>query len=100
MFVALSVGSVMTQIQKDPSRWNNPYTCVVRKDLALDPANTYMLVFGFSQYGDLKAFEEQWKGPILFKSKRAVNKQPGHGTYPRNTLVVFELPQEGLLEAS
>jgi hypothetical protein len=98
MFVALGTSDVMTSSPIRPNEWSRPRVYCLRKDLSLDATNTYMLTFGHGQDDLLEAFEKQWEGPILFKSKKAVNSVPGHGEYPRNTLIVFELPMHTELE--
>ena len=68
--------------------------------------NTYISIFNFkrnsSNYFDpisednsyqIKAYEKliETKGiKIIFDSELAVNRNPGHGTFPRNKIVVWE----------
>ena len=39
-----------------------------------------------------KAFEEELKDYLVFKSEKSVNGSPGHGTAPRNTLYILDIP--------
>lgn len=60
----------------------------------LPSANTYISIFSVDQPQQFKAFKEQFTGTILFESKPAVNGKAFHGTAPRNTIVVYEYPDE------
>jgi len=59
----------------------------------LDVKDTYLMIFGNNQDAEKDYFLKHFKGKILHISKKAVNMTPDHGTYPRNTLVVFEVEQ-------
>lgn len=50
--------------------------------------DTFILIFNHSQKELLKALEKSDLYKIIYKSKPAVNKVPGHGMEPRNTVVV------------
>ena len=39
-----------------------------------------------------KAFEENLKKYLVFKSDKSVNGSAGHGTAPRNTLYILDIP--------
>lgn len=57
----------------------------------LSKKNTYVLIFGPGS-ADLEEFLcNSDKVKILHKGKKSVNSTPGHGSNPRNTLVIFEM---------
>lgn len=58
-----------------------------------NPDHTYFVIFSQGQQREYEMFkkEHEQKGfTILLDAVHAVNKTPGHGTKPRNKLVVFE----------
>jgi hypothetical protein len=57
----------------------------------LTKGDTYILIFSQSQKECLHFLKQQESINILYESKPAVNKVPGHGMEPRNTVVVFTL---------
>ena len=57
----------------------------------LNKEDTYMLIFSPGQEENMLTLLECEALNILYISKKAVNKRSGHGTAPRNTLVIFEL---------
>ncbi len=74
------------------SRWNYKecnYYLEVKQDWKAE--HTYMVVFGPNQEDRQKAFEKEFKGRILHKSKRACNINYRNG--PRNTLFIFEVDE-------
>jgi hypothetical protein len=56
----------------------------------LKPENTYISVFGPYQAGSMNVFLKDSRVKIIYQAKKAVNRRPGHGTDPRNTLFVWE----------
>jgi tRNA (Thr-GGU) A37 N-methylase len=52
--------------------------------------DTVVCIFSLYQEG-LNELLACTKIKILYVSPKAINKRPGHGIAPRNTLVVFEL---------
>ncbi len=56
----------------------------------LNTNDTYICIFGGEQDGELEYFENQKDIKIIYRSPKAVNRRPLHGTEPRNTFVVFE----------
>jgi len=69
--------------------WNGPPT--IRYNTMI-PAGTYMVIFSPGQ-GDIK---ERFDGLVktkqlrlIYEAPQAVNRNPGHGTDPRNILVIF-----------
>jgi len=70
--------------------WKDPIHFGVNLKV-LKEDDTYCLVFSPTQKGLLDALLEEKRVKILFQGKKAVNKVQGHGTLPRNTLVIFEL---------
>lgn len=67
------------------------YPVTTYKLANVNKKNTYALVFGLGNLNQLAWLEKQKEINILYKSPKAVNKAYGHGTNPRNTLVIFEL---------
>lgn len=77
------------------------YNVKLRKD-KLNPNNTYITIFnifGYNYYDrniagtNLKHYEVLKEDPdikIIWESEMAVNRRGGHGTYPRNKMVVWE----------
>jgi len=57
----------------------------------LNKTDTYISIFGASQNQILDAFQKVKEINILHMSKKSVNGREGHGTDPRNTVVVYEL---------
>lgn len=57
----------------------------------LDPQHTYVAIASDSQDKLLATIEKN--ANVLFKSNKAVNKVPGHGHAPRNTLIIFEIKE-------
>jgi hypothetical protein len=53
--------------------------------------DTYAIIFNIDQKDDLDFFLTLPQYKVIFKSPQACNTTPGHGTAPRNTLVIFEL---------
>lgn len=74
-------------------RWDSVQKRYIRDSLSfkttLDKQHTYVVICSEHQDDILKYIEENSK--IIYKSPKAVNKTRGHGTKPRNTLIVFEL---------
>ncbi len=60
----------------------------------LNTNDTYICIFGNGQDEELKFFEKQTDIKIIYRSPKAVNRRPLHGTEPRNTLVIFELASD------
>jgi hypothetical protein len=56
----------------------------------LNPNNTYISIFGPVNAAFLNVFENDSRIKIIYKAQKAVNRREGHGTDPRNTLVVWE----------
>lgn len=52
--------------------------------------NTYITIFGYEQDDILKFFLANYKGKIVHVSEKSINGRENHGTYPRNTVVVYE----------
>lgn len=50
--------------------------------------DTYLVIFGPDQTLDMEKFEEKYIDHIIFKSKKACNRNYKNG--PRNTLFIFE----------
>lgn len=58
----------------------------------LDPQHTYIVISSVNNTPNfIECIEKNTN--VLFKSNRAVNKTPGHGTEPRNTIIVFEMKE-------
>jgi hypothetical protein len=70
-------------------RYSGKY--IVSPSLSKD--HTYVIISGLNNDQQLKVLEKSKKINILFKGPMAVNTQYGHGDYPRNTIVVFELKE-------
>lgn len=68
------------------------HTCEVDR-MVFKREDTYIIVCT-ALYGDsdraLSYLKKRKDIKILFESALAVNKRPGHGTKPRNKIVVFE----------
>lgn len=85
--VALRVsGVVYTDYSTDYNMGVQKFTnkCLKKND-------TYTAIFSEGQDKHLNILLKEKSVNIIYKSEKAVNKTPGHGTFPRNTLVVFEL---------
>ena len=41
----------------------------------------------------VETFEKELKDYIIFKSKKSVNGNSGHGSLPRNTLYIVDIPK-------
>lgn len=57
--------------------------------------NTLVFVVSDGQGGaefHKKAFEEELKDYLVFKSEKSVNGTNGHGTAPRNTMYILDIP--------
>lgn len=65
------------------------YLYRLRNDLP--PENTYYVIFGPGQEGHFERLKRSKRYKIIYKAPKAVNKNPGHGYEPRNTLVIFEV---------
>lgn len=75
------------------STWDykkNRQVCSVSKN-RLDKDNTYVSIISEGQNTYYKTLKEDKEIKILYTSPKAVNKSPGHGTEPRNFVVIFEL---------
>lgn len=66
----------------------------------LSPDNTYIAIFGPHQLTVLDLMLKDSRIKIIYQAQRAVNRRPGHGTYPRNTLVVWEFSPDTAQNAS
>ncbi len=84
--VSLSVYDV---IPRQYNWRNNNHSFQFNKNI-LNTNDTYICIFGGGQDKELEYFESQKDIKIVYKSTKAVNRKPMHGTEPRNTLVVFD----------
>lgn len=79
----------MTQV----GTWSDPkYEYKLKQPFK--PEHTYVFIFGPSnkkQYDFLKTLPDI---KIVYESPKAVNRTPGHGNDPRNTLVIVETIKE------
>jgi len=82
----------------DASRpWYTPLAGLkINKDfINRNKGNTLVFVVSGTQGGAeflKKAFEEELKDYLVFKSEKSVNGTAGHGTAPRNTLYILDIP--------
>jgi len=59
----------------------------------LKKEHTYIVIAGLHNNLQLNILKKNNKINVLFKGPVAVNKRPGHGRDPRNTIMVFELKE-------
>ena len=74
-----------------------PYFAGFTQRNYLNTKDTYLFIFGQGQENIMDVFlrdAANYNIRILHVSKKAINTMSGHGTYPRNTLVVFEYDGE------
>jgi hypothetical protein len=95
--VCAAFNEVITVSYPGDSDWANQavysvHTSFFRKN----KKNTIILIFSLKQDEHLHLFEECPFLSIVYKSKKAVNKVPEHGTKPRNTVVVIDIIEEKL----
>lgn len=82
-------GLVVNEVFNWPVDVNGKLLPTMRDLSQFNVDDTYMLIFAPVNGNALEEFEKQFKGKILFKSKKAMNST--HPGVPRNTLVIFEL---------
>jgi hypothetical protein len=87
MVMALVTCRVSDAVTTDWKASGLPY--VLNKNLRKE--HTYIVVFSPTQDKPKEALTTNKKVNVLFQSTKAVNRINGHGTNPRNTVVVFEL---------
>jgi len=56
----------------------------------LNNNDTFVLIFSIGQHEWLSLLEADRRIKIVYKAPLAVNRNPYHGEFPRNKLVVFE----------
>jgi len=69
--------------------WGEPPTITYNKTLL---PGTYMVIFAPAQEVQKRMFDKLVKTKeltLIYEAPKAVNRRPGHGTDPRNTLVIF-----------
>lgn len=69
--------------------WNSVSGNYEDAKFVFNPKHTYMVVFGPHQHNAEEKFVNDYGKHIIFKSKKACNKNYKNG--PRNTLYIFEL---------
>ena len=75
--------------------WGVGYTYKLDPRL-LNVNDTYISIFGPGNAAFLNVFENDSRIKIIYKARKAVNRRPGHGFQPRNTLVVWEYVPQGV----
>ena len=77
--------------QKGKYIWSTGKLTFVSEVSTLSKWDTYILVAGPHQRNIPIHMQGDKEIKILYTSPKAINKTSGHGDYPRNTVVVFEL---------
>lgn len=81
--VAVSLSNILKP-SKINRKWKyTPYAPLLNYD------DTYIAISSEGQDEQLREIEENYN--VIWKSRKAVNRTPNHGSEPRNTLVIFEL---------
>lgn len=75
--------------------WNSPPKYeIVNGFVEKNRGNTLVFVASLSNSPEqVRVFEEGFKDNIVFKSKKSVNGSTNHGTLPRNTLYIVDIPK-------
>jgi hypothetical protein len=90
MFINLVLSTVVSvEYDYRTKSYTNEKHIKLPKDIAVK-GNTFIFIIGKDQEGRFRALKTHPQLRIIHVSKPAVNKVPGHGTDPRNTVVVAE----------
>jgi hypothetical protein len=88
------IATALNPILKYDRNSNKGWGAYILDSKKIKSEHTYTIVLNPYQKEYLKQLEDNKDIKILFKSPLAVNKTPGHGAAPRNTVVVFELKDD------
>ena len=90
MLIACSVSHFLTRSYDYSVHMYTPLKYVSLSKQLNDIKNTFIVICGPGQEEHLEMLKKHPMMNILYISEKAVNKEEGHGTMPRNTVVIME----------